>query len=224
MEIVRAVQASGGGSLTVSEAEIGELLRRMVRQGFYIEPTSAATTAGVAQYLRGAERDERIVSVYRPRPEGDGKDDGKVPGDGGRDQGLSSTGLTRAPRCRGCGWRSLLAQGEARGRRPSPETGQVDFERDRDEVAGGQGHAQFGVGQRHGGFIPAGLAAGGWSLTRARQAAHHQDAADARDLIGYRLATGRAPPPYGLGEFVVAQGQQHQVGRGQGKCRGQSGR
>lgn len=64
MEIVAAVQASGGEFLTVCEAEIGESLRRMVRQGYYIEPTSAATTAGVAQYLRGAARDECIVSVF----------------------------------------------------------------------------------------------------------------------------------------------------------------
>jgi len=64
MEIVAAVQASGGEFLTVSEAEIGESLRKMVRQGFYIEPTSAATTAGVAQYVRRAPRDERIVSVF----------------------------------------------------------------------------------------------------------------------------------------------------------------
>ncbi len=64
MEIVRAVQAGGGEFLTVSEAEIGASLRQMVRQGFYIEPTSAATTAGVTQYLRRAPRDERIVSVF----------------------------------------------------------------------------------------------------------------------------------------------------------------
>ncbi len=64
MEIVAAVQASGGEFLTVSEAEISQSLRQIVRQGYYIEPTSAATTAGVAQYVRHAPRDERIVSVF----------------------------------------------------------------------------------------------------------------------------------------------------------------
>jgi threonine synthase len=64
MQIVGEVHASGGEFLTVTEAEIGESLRAICRQGLYIEPTSAATTAGVAQYLRRAPRDERIVSVF----------------------------------------------------------------------------------------------------------------------------------------------------------------
>ena len=64
MQIVEEVRASGGEFLTVSEAEIGASLLAICRQGFYIEPTSAATTAGVAQYLRRAPRDERIVSVF----------------------------------------------------------------------------------------------------------------------------------------------------------------
>jgi threonine synthase len=64
MQIVEVVQASGGWFLTVSEAEIAESLKAICRQGFYIEPTSAATTAGVTQYLRSAPRDEQIVSVF----------------------------------------------------------------------------------------------------------------------------------------------------------------
>jgi threonine synthase len=64
MQIVAAVQENGGGFLTVSEAEIVASLKDICRQGFYIEPTSAATTAGVAQYLRTAPRDELIVSVF----------------------------------------------------------------------------------------------------------------------------------------------------------------
>ena len=58
------VQASGGELLTVSEVEIVESLRSVSRQGYYIEPTSAAVTAGVTQYLRQAPRDERIVTVF----------------------------------------------------------------------------------------------------------------------------------------------------------------
>ncbi len=64
MQIVEEVRASGGEFLTVSETEIGESLLAICHQGFYIEPTSAATTAGVSQYLRRAARDERIVSVF----------------------------------------------------------------------------------------------------------------------------------------------------------------
>ena len=64
MQIIQAVQASGGALLTVSEEEIVESLRSVSRQGYYIEPTSAAVTAGVTQYLRQAPRDERIVTVF----------------------------------------------------------------------------------------------------------------------------------------------------------------
>lgn len=64
MQIVDAVRASGGRFVTVSEAEIVASLRALGRQGYYIEPTSAATTAGVAKYVAAAPRDERIVSVF----------------------------------------------------------------------------------------------------------------------------------------------------------------
>lgn len=64
MQIVAAVRATGGEFITVSEAEIGESLRAISRQGFYIEPTSAATTAGVSQYVSGAAAGETIVSVF----------------------------------------------------------------------------------------------------------------------------------------------------------------
>lgn len=64
MQIIEAVQASGGELLTVSDEEIVESLLAVSRQGFYIEPTSAAVTAGVMQYLRSAPQDERIVTVF----------------------------------------------------------------------------------------------------------------------------------------------------------------
>jgi threonine synthase len=64
MQIIEAVQASGGELLTVSEGEIIESLLAVSRQGYYIEPTSAAVTAGVTQYLRNAPQDERIVTVF----------------------------------------------------------------------------------------------------------------------------------------------------------------
>ena len=64
MQILEAVQTSGGELLTVKDEEIVESLRAVSRRGYYIEPTSAAVTAGVAQYLRSAAQDERIVTVF----------------------------------------------------------------------------------------------------------------------------------------------------------------
>jgi threonine synthase len=62
-QIIEAVRESGGTFIAVSEAEIERSLREMCRRGFYIEPTSAATTAGVARYVRTAPSDEVLVSV-----------------------------------------------------------------------------------------------------------------------------------------------------------------
>jgi len=63
-QIVDAVQESGGSFIAVSEAEIKEAWRDMGKRGYYIEPTSAATIAGVKKYLSPAEREEIIVSVF----------------------------------------------------------------------------------------------------------------------------------------------------------------
>jgi threonine synthase len=63
-QIVEAVRESGGTFLAVPEDEIVRALRAMAAQGFYIEPTSAATIAGVEQYLPEAGMDETIVSVF----------------------------------------------------------------------------------------------------------------------------------------------------------------
>lgn len=63
-QIVEAVKISGGMFITVSEEEIEQSLIQMCRQGAYIEPTSAATTAGVSKYLNHMQRDERIVTVF----------------------------------------------------------------------------------------------------------------------------------------------------------------
>ena len=63
-QIIEAVRKSGGAFLAVSEAEIARALYEMAAQGFYIEPTSAATIAGVEQYLPQAGANELIVSVF----------------------------------------------------------------------------------------------------------------------------------------------------------------
>ena len=63
-QIVEAVRQSGGSFVTVSEAEIRAALLDMCAKGFYIEPTSAAATAGVAKYVRQGQPGGLIVSVF----------------------------------------------------------------------------------------------------------------------------------------------------------------
>jgi threonine synthase len=64
-QIVAAVQGSGGLFITVSEAEIGASLLSLCRQGYYIEPTSAAVTAAVTRYAAEyAAPGEVIVSTF----------------------------------------------------------------------------------------------------------------------------------------------------------------
>jgi len=63
-QILRAVRASGGTFLTVEEGEIQPALVRVMRQGFSIEPTSAAAAAAVERYARSAPESEQIVSVF----------------------------------------------------------------------------------------------------------------------------------------------------------------
>ncbi len=63
-QILRAVRASGGSFLSLSEAEIVAALKAMAHQGHYIEPTAAAAIAGVASYLPASDPDEVIVSVF----------------------------------------------------------------------------------------------------------------------------------------------------------------
>ena len=63
-QILDAVRRSGGEFIAVTEGEIRQSLREMCRRGFYIEPTSAATTAGVAKYVKESPRRETVVSVF----------------------------------------------------------------------------------------------------------------------------------------------------------------
>lgn len=63
-QIIDAVQKTKGEIIVVTDDEIIVSLKEMCRSGFYIEPTSAATTAGITKYLENAEPDEQIVSVF----------------------------------------------------------------------------------------------------------------------------------------------------------------
>ncbi|MCP4154352.1 MAG: pyridoxal-phosphate dependent enzyme [bacterium] len=51
-QILAAVKKTGGCFVTVSENEIRQSLREVWRKGYYIEPTSASTVAGIKKYFR----------------------------------------------------------------------------------------------------------------------------------------------------------------------------
>ncbi|MFC1528892.1 threonine synthase [Candidatus Latescibacterota bacterium] len=62
-QIIDAVRESRGDIIVVKEEEIIEALKEMCRKGFYCEPTSAATIAGLKKYIKKQSSDEFIVSV-----------------------------------------------------------------------------------------------------------------------------------------------------------------
>ena len=64
-QIVKAVKESKGDFVVVSDSEIKSSLKEICKKGFYIEPTSAATTAGISKYLRNSNSEQEIiVSVF----------------------------------------------------------------------------------------------------------------------------------------------------------------
>jgi threonine synthase len=64
MQIIEAVRNSGGRFIAVDDSEIEESLKEICARGFYIEPTSAATIAGLKSYLAESNSDEVVVSVF----------------------------------------------------------------------------------------------------------------------------------------------------------------
>ncbi|NLS79376.1 MAG: threonine synthase [Chloroflexi bacterium] len=62
-QILSAVRRSGGEILAVGEAEIVDELRGLLRQGYCVEPTAAATIAGARAYLRAAADPGLVVST-----------------------------------------------------------------------------------------------------------------------------------------------------------------
>lgn len=65
-QILEAVRNSNGYFITVTEKEIKETLLEMCGKGYYIEPTSASTIAGIKKYARQCnnKEDELIVSAF----------------------------------------------------------------------------------------------------------------------------------------------------------------
>ena len=62
-QILKAIRRTDGEILAVTEKEIGMALKEMGRKGHFIEPTSAATIAGLKKYLRKKRRRETVVST-----------------------------------------------------------------------------------------------------------------------------------------------------------------
>ncbi|WP_455391504.1 threonine synthase [[Eubacterium] cellulosolvens] len=62
-QILNAVKVSDGEFIAVDDSEILNSLKYICEKGFYIEPTAAATTAGINKYLEDGHSDELIISV-----------------------------------------------------------------------------------------------------------------------------------------------------------------
>ncbi len=62
-QILEAARETDGEILAVTEKEIKAALMEMGRKGHFIEPTSAATIAGLKKYLRKKRRTETVVST-----------------------------------------------------------------------------------------------------------------------------------------------------------------
>jgi threonine synthase len=62
-EIITAVRQSHGEFITVNEDEIRQAFRELGTEGIYVEPTSAATIAGLKKYLKTVSSGGVIVST-----------------------------------------------------------------------------------------------------------------------------------------------------------------
>jgi threonine synthase len=62
-QILEAIHGTDGEILIVTEKEIRSARMEMGRKGHFIEPTSAATVAGLKKYLRKKRRRETVVST-----------------------------------------------------------------------------------------------------------------------------------------------------------------
>lgn len=62
-QMLESVEETKGMVLTVTEEEIAETWRECGKKGFYIEPTSAATIAGLKQYLKN-HTTETVISLF----------------------------------------------------------------------------------------------------------------------------------------------------------------
>jgi threonine synthase len=62
-QILECVRETGGSVVAVSDEEVAEAARMMGLCGFFLEPTAAATIAGLRKWLPGTSSHETLVSV-----------------------------------------------------------------------------------------------------------------------------------------------------------------
>jgi threonine synthase len=62
-QILKVIRETGGEILVVTEKEIRRALKEMSRKGHFIEPTSAATIAGLKKYLEKNKNKDIVVST-----------------------------------------------------------------------------------------------------------------------------------------------------------------
>lgn len=63
-QILEAVKKSRGEIIVVNDQEVVSAMEQMGRLGFYIEPTAAATIAGIKKYINLPRSDKIIVSIF----------------------------------------------------------------------------------------------------------------------------------------------------------------
>jgi threonine synthase len=63
-QMVAAITNSFGTVITVEENEIIETWKELAHMGFFIEPTSAATIAGLKKYADSSENTGKFASVF----------------------------------------------------------------------------------------------------------------------------------------------------------------
>ena len=62
-QILEALRETGGEVWGVTEEEIRGSLKEMGRKGYFIEPTSAATIAGLKKYLKHCKKDSVVSTL-----------------------------------------------------------------------------------------------------------------------------------------------------------------
>ncbi len=62
-QILEAIRETGGEMMAVTEKEIRMALKEMGQKGYFIEPTSAATIAGLKRYLKKKGKKDIVVST-----------------------------------------------------------------------------------------------------------------------------------------------------------------
>ena len=63
-QMIEAIEGSLGEIITVTESEIINAWKEMAAMGYLIEPTSAATIAGLLKYGLGSNQTENLVSLF----------------------------------------------------------------------------------------------------------------------------------------------------------------